>query len=374
MAELLDTQARPVSFTQFGAQFDGNVDIHNAFIEAGLDFQVKSQPIVRAPMELITPILNGSFDGLYDGSISDEALLKAKTSELVDWTLQFQRSMDLVSGYKATYRDDNGRTFAPVGEGYEIVQNEEALSFIDFLSEVSGENAKIVSAGALGYGERIFVTVQLGDDIYIDPKDAHKTYVVFTTSHDGSGSVAALITHIRVVCQNTLNAALRDSETNRMTFKHTANVGKKLDWQVEENRKRAAKIFGKVGKFNGDFIANMLNLKGQNVDDKYVREFIAKMYLDKAQMALLQKANWNYDKVDEISTRKKNLIDALTTAIESGIGQHMYRGTKLWLLNGWTTFLHNAKTYKSAEAEFTSLYEGSGKNGTQKAYDLLIAA
>jgi len=87
------------------------------------------------------------------GDNFNEALLKAKTSELVDWTLQFQRSMDLVSGYKATYRDDNGRTFAPVGEGYEIVQNEEALSFIDFLSEVSGENAKIVSArkNAKGY-------------------------------------------------------------------------------------------------------------------------------------------------------------------------------------------------------------------------------
>lgn len=374
MANLFDTDARPVSFTQFGKQFDGNVDVHNAFIEAGLDFQVKAQPILRAPQELIDPILRGDFEGLYNGSISDANLLKAKTDELVNWTMQFQRSMDMVSGYKATYRDDNGRTFAPVGEGYEIVQNEEALAFIDYLSEVSGESAKIVSAGALGYGERMFITVQLGDDIFIDPKDALKTYVVFTTSHDGSGGVSALITHIRVVCQNTLNAALRDSATNKLTFKHTKNVGQKLDWQIAANRERAAKVFGQVGKFNGDFIANMLDLKGQNVDDKYVREFIAKMYLDKAQMTLLRNANWNYDKVDEISTRKKNLIDALTAAVESGIGQNMYRGTKLWLLNGWTTFLHNTKEYKSPEAEFTSLYEGNGKNGTQRAYDLLVAA
>lgn len=374
MANLLDTEARPVSFTQFGKQFEENVDVHNAFVEAGLDFHVKSQPILRAPQELITPILNGTFDGLYDGSIRDADLIQNKTDELVDWALQFKRSMDVVSGYKATYRDDNGRTFAPVGDGYEIVQNEEALAFIDYLSEVSGENAKIVSAGALGYGERIFITVQLGDDVFIDPKDALKTYIVFTTSHDGSGGVSALITHIRVVCQNTLNAALRDSATNKLTFKHTKNVGQKLDWQIAANRERAAKVFGQVGKFNGDFIANMLDLKGQNVDDKYVREFIAKMYLDKAQMTLLRNANWNYDKVDEISTRKKNLIDALTTAIESGIGQNMYRGTKLWLYNGWTTFLHNTKEYKSPEAEFTSLYEGNGKNGTQKAYDLLMAA
>jgi hypothetical protein len=98
------------------------------------------------------------------------------------------------------------------------------------------------------------------------------------------------------------------------------------------------------------------------------------MYLDRAQMRLLELANWNFDKVDEISTRKKNLIQSLSSAIESGIGQDMYRGTKLWLLNGWTTFIHNVKEYKSPEAEFSSLYEGSGKNGTQRAYDLLMAA
>lgn len=371
----IQSYAKPVAFRQFGTQFDDvNVDVHNAFIEAGLDFEVKSQPIIRAPQELITPILNGTFDGLFDGAIDDAALVKAKTDELVNWALDFSRGMDTVSGYKATYRNDNGHTFAPVGDGYEIVQNEEALKFIDYLAEVSGSDAKIVSAGALGYGERIFITVQLGGNVFLGPNDPLNTYIVFTTSHDGSGGVSALITHIRVVCQNTLNAALKDAATNRLTFKHTKNVSKKLDWQIAANRERAAKVFGQAGKFNQDFIAAMLDLKSQTVDAKFVREFAAKMYLDKAQMRLLEMANWNFDKVDEISTRKKNLITALADAIDNGIGQNLYRGTKLWLLNGWTTFLHNTKEYKSPEAEFTSVYEGSGKNGTQAAYDLLIAA
>ena len=374
MAELFDSYARPVSFTQFGKQFDSEVSVHDAFHEAMLDFVVEEQPIIRAPQELINPIINGTFDGLYDGTINDAVLVKSKTDELVDWAMNFSRSIGTISTHKATYRTDAGNTLGVVGKDYAIVQNEEALEFINYLSEVSGSQAKIVSAGALGYGERIFITVQLGDDVFLDPNDALKTYVVFTTSHDGSGGVSALITHIRVVCQNTLNAALRDAATNRMTFKHTKNVNKKLDWQIAANRERAAKVFGQVGKFNEAFIANMLNLKEQNVDAKYVREFAAKMYLDRAQMRLLELANWNFDKVDEISTRKKNLIQSLSSAIESGIGQDMYRGTKLWLLNGWTTFIHNVKEYKSPEVEFSSLYEGSGKNGTQKAYDLLIAA
>lgn len=374
MAELFDSYARPVSFTQFGKQFDSEISVHDAFHEAMLDFVVDEQPIIRAPQELINPILNGTFDGLYDGTINDAALIKSKTDELVDWAMNFSRSIGTISSHKATYRTDAGNTLGVVGKDYAIVQNEEALEFINYLSEVSGQQAQIISAGALGYGERIFITVQLGEDVFLDPNDALKTYVVFTTSHDGSGGVSALITHIRVVCQNTLNAALRSKATNKLTFKHTKNVGQRLDWQIAANRERAAKVFGQVGKFNEAFIANMLDLKDQNVDAKYVREFAAKMYLDKAQMRLLELANWNFDKVDEISTRKKNLIEALSAAIENGIGQNMYRGTKLWLLNGWTTFLHNVKDYRSPEAEFSSLYEGAGKNGTQKAYDLLIAA
>jgi hypothetical protein len=220
----------------------------------------------------------------------------------------------------------------------------------------------------------VFITVQLGEDNFLSPNDALKTYVVFTTSHDGSGGVSALITHIRVVCQNTLNAALKDRSTNKLTFKHTKNVGQRLDWQIAANRERAAKVFGQAGKFTDAFIANMLDLKGQIVDAKYVREFAAKMYLDKAQMRLLELANWNFDKVEEISTRKKNSIQSLMNAIENGIGQDMYRGTKLWLLNGWTTYLHNVKTYKSPEQEFTSLIGGTGMKGTQSAYDLLMAA
>ena len=374
MADFIESYAKPVAFRQFGTTFDSDVTVHEAFEQAGLNFMVEEQPIIRAPQELIDGFVNGGFDTLYNGTLTDELLIKQKTDELVNWALDFNRAMDVVRTHKATFRNDANTTLGVVGKDYAIVQNEEALSFIDYLGEVSGSNPKIISAGALGYGERVFITVQLGDDIFLDPNDALKTYVVFTTSHDGSGGVSALITHIRVVCQNTLNAALKDKSTNKLTFKHTKNVNERLDWQIAANRERAAKVFGEAGKFNEAFIANMLDLKAQNVDANFVREFAAKMYLDKAQMRLLELANWNYDKVEEISTRKKNAIQSLMDAIETGIGQNMYRGTKLWLLNGWTTFLHNTKTYRSPEQEFTSLYEGNGKKGTQLAYDILTAA
>lgn len=112
-------------------------------------------------------------------------------------------------------------------------------------------------------------------------------------------------------------------------------------------------------------------LKEQKVDSAFVNDFTAEMYLNSAQMKLLRQANGEMDKVDEISTRAKNQINALRNAIDNGVGQEQNRSTKLWLLNGVTTFLHNERTYKSAEDEFRSMIEGDALKKTQRAYDLL---
>jgi hypothetical protein len=53
-------------------------------------------------------------------------------------------------------------------------------------------------------------------------------YLFLTTSHDGFGSITAAFTPIRIVCNNTLNAALRN-QSNSVKIRHTANVKERLD-------------------------------------------------------------------------------------------------------------------------------------------------
>lgn len=339
--------ARPLSFTSFGTTFDNEtISVQEAFEQARLDYNVSAQPLVRVPQNVLDALVSGQP------------------------TLWTPTKNDIITSHKATLREDHNHTLGIVGKDYGIVQNTKAFEFLDFIEECAGHAPKIVSAGALGYGERMFITAQLGEDAYLNPNDAIKNYVVFTNSHDGTGAVMCFLTPVRVVCQNTLNMAIKTCP-NKIIFKHTKHVEKRLDWEIAANREKAKEVFSKSVKFSEEFLNQMMMLKEQRVDTAFVDDFTAQMYLSPAQMKLLRQANGEFDKVDEISTRAKNQINALRDAIANGVGQDQNRGTKVWLLNGVTTFLHNERTYKSAEDEFRSMIEGDALKKTQRAYDLL---
>jgi hypothetical protein len=104
---------------------------------------------------------------------------------------------------------DTDEVLGVVGNDYEVVQNVNAFDFFDAI--VGGKDGILYeTAGALGKGERIFITAKLPDYIRIGRDDLIKQYLFLTTSHDGYGSITAAFTPIRIVCQNTLNAALRN--------------------------------------------------------------------------------------------------------------------------------------------------------------------
>jgi phage/plasmid-like protein (TIGR03299 family) len=107
-----------------------------------------------------------------------------------------------VPNYFATVRTDNENILGVVGRDYEVVQNIDAFSFFD--SIVGGDGIQYETAGALGKGERIFITAKLPDYIKVGNNDLIEQYLFLTTSHDGFGSIAAAFTPIRIVCNNTL--------------------------------------------------------------------------------------------------------------------------------------------------------------------------
>ena len=344
------SEAIKSSWQLFGTPFDRPVTIEEAIKTAGLDYTVDAQPLLRVPKEVIDAILNG---------------------ESIDFTPTRQ---NIITSHKSTFRTDNNSTLGVVGRDYGIVDNTKAFEFINFIKEVSGEEPMIETAGALGYGERMFVTCRLGDDCYLNGNtDAVKNYVVFTNSHDGSGAVMAFFTPVRVICQNTLNMAIRGA-VNKVVFKHTKNVNTRLDWEIEQNRRKALEVFSKSVQFSQTFMDRMLQLKSETLTTEEIRDITHKMYLTPKQFDLFTQNNFSVDGIEEISTRTKNQISAFKDALDFGIGQESYRGTKLWMLNGMTTLLQNEKKWKNEEDKFESIMGGDAAKKTQKMYDLLIAA
>ncbi|VDH16551.1 phage/plasmid-like protein [Algoriella xinjiangensis] len=75
-----------------------------------------------------------------------------------------------VPNYFANIRTDNNTVLGVVGKDYHIVQNREAFNFFDEIVG-GGEGILYETAGALGNGERIFITAKLPDYIRVGNGD-----------------------------------------------------------------------------------------------------------------------------------------------------------------------------------------------------------
>lgn len=266
-----------------------------------------------------------------------------------------------VPNFHATVRTDNEEVLGVVGKDYEVVQNVDAFSFFD--SIVGGDGIQYETAGALGKGERIFITAKLPNYIRVGNDDLIEQYLFLTTSHDGFGSITAAFTPVRIVCQNTLNAALRN-HSNSIKIRHTANAKDRLE--------QAHKVMG---------ISNQLSIQLEQLFNSWSKIRID----DKEVMKLIQLAmvpnkevlyNLQTGKQDDLSTCFKNICD---TAFEYSMTnptqqQETTKGTLFGAYNAVTGYFQNVRNYKDDEAKVKSmLFGGTAQLRTQAAFNLCAA-
>lgn len=253
-----------------------------------------------------------------------------------------------------TYRTDTGHILGDrLGADYSIVQNIDAFSFFDEI--VGGDGIQYETAGALGNGEKIFITAKLPDYIRVGNDDLIEKYLFLTTSHDGSNSITAAFTPIRIVCQNTLNAALHNS-CNTTKIRHTA--------RVQDRLKEAHRLMG---------ISNKLADEMQEIFNHWAKVRIT----DKEVMQLIQYAMAPSDKVlkdiktgKELSTAFKNICEnAFIYAMNSPTQQtETTKGTLFGAYNAITGYFQNVKEYKDGESKLKSVMFGTGLSRTQAAF------
>lgn len=333
--------------------FTTPVTVSEAAEEVGANYEVKKHHMVSISDELYNAILNGE-------SITEEVLTKE----------------NLVNSHMATVREDNGHILGVVGNQYGVIQNAKALEFINMMTsgELGGtEKPVIETAGILDGGARFYMTAKMPNNICIPgDKFGIDDYIVFTTSHDGSGSVQAFYTPVRIICRNTLAYAMKTAK-NKLIFKHTSRVNERMDWEREENRKMAVSILKLHEHFKEEFVNDLVSMKNIKINgDTDITKFCSKLFADENEMRLLLKANYNVDSVEELSTRKKNLIHAMEDTIVSGVGQDEHTNSGLWLFNGVTSFYQNTKQWKNEEDKFDGIMNGSAAKKVQQAHDLIL--
>ena len=126
------------------------------------------------------------------------------------------------AGVYGLIRTDTQTLLGVVTQQYEIVQNDSLLRMAEFIREEVDMDCVIV----LSDGAKVCFTATLrGAEADIVPGDTIKRRIVGYLGHDGKTGCGAKFTNIRVVCQNTLTAALRESGASAsITHKGTANA------------------------------------------------------------------------------------------------------------------------------------------------------
>ncbi len=258
----------------------------------------------------------------------------------------------------ATMRKDTGDVLGIVGKDYEIVQNKDAFTFFD--SIVGGDGIQYETAGALGKGERIFITAKLPDYIKVGDDDLIEQYLFLTTSHDGFGSITAAFTPIRIVCNNTLNAAFRNC-SNSIKIRHTSNVKERLE--------QAHKVMGISYKLSEYLETSFNQWSKVRITDKQVMKLIQLAMVPNKEVLQDLQAGL----MDDLSTCYKNMCDSVYEYAMSSPTQQTEttKGTVFGAYNSVTGYFQNIRNYKNDEAKVKSLlFGGTAQQRTQKAFNL----
>ena len=256
-----------------------------------------------------------------------------------------------ISGYKANVRDSDRRVLGVVTDRYKVVQNQEAFAFTD---ELLGQGVRYETAGSLQDGRKVWLLAHMPHE-YIISGERISPYLLFSNTHDGSGAIKVALTPIRVVCNNTLNLALRTAQRS-WSMIHTGNIQSKMK-EAKDTLFKAERYMDELGK-------EFEKLRMKKLSDQQVMDYI-EILLPIEEGSTSQQIR-NIKRLQE--DMKVRYFDAPDL---QDVGKNAYR-----FINAVSDFATHAKplrqTAKYRETLFAKTVEGNPL--IDKAYQMMSAA
>jgi len=262
--------------------------------------------------------------------------------------------MYLKSGRKvprrsAVVRDVDKAILATVSNSYHVLQNSEAFGVLDLACREFG--VTIETAGALGKGDRVWMLAKLPESIEPVKGDKVNGYCLIVTGHNGWTPYSARLTAIRVVCNNTLTAALASGKAAiRLVHKRT---------DLEQM----------------DLVANMVTelVTGLKETNRTYQRLAAKKVTASdvdAYVSAVLNLELDAELTGVAARKKQSMIDMVTTSP----GSEFAPGTAWAAYNGITAFIDHCRTAKAdrvlRQADQSAVF---GPNARMKAKALRLA-
>lgn len=291
------------------------------------------------------------------GMNSEEAIIAANQ----DWEtkkelMKLSQDDALVPDFYATVRQDTRKVLGIVGKNYQVIQNREAFNFLD--SFIQDGVMQYESAISLFGGRQIVLLARMPSVDYVIDGDANKRYLMFSNSHDGSGSIIIQPTHVRVVCNNTHQIALRDKQF-QVKIRHNGSMEEKLE---------IAKTY--MSQFDERF--TLFTEQGKHLASKSFSSDDVTSYLDQLFPAVKDASERQTKNRRE---KLDKLMDRMSSPANSLPGM---RGTWWQVFNAVTESVDHFSNYKGgalerAENRFSNITEGAGAALKNKAMELALS-
>ena len=256
------------------------------------------------------------------------------------------------------YRSDNNRPLSVVSKDYCVVQPKEVLGFFDELCRVN--DFEIETVGALKEGRRVWAMAKAGKSAMIKD-DEVRPYLLLATSYDGSLATTCCFSAVRVVCANTMNAVLRDTNN-----KHSLSVPHSTVFNAA-----AAKITLGLNLSSWElFLHNSTLMAEKNLtkteQDLFMIELLAPSYNHNKTGKEVKEAE---DKVRTSKTYTR--VMELFNGKQLGTGQDAINGSMYGLLNAFTQYIDHEHGRTNDSRTTASLF-GQGSKIKTKAYELAL--
>lgn len=193
-------------------------------IETFADGSASFISAMDTPWHLLGTVKEGgylSIEEMLTGSNADYTVTKEPIFSEIVHNGRVYRVENPNKVHTIRFRQGEPQILGTVGTDYKVIQNREAFEFGQALldtDEVVGE-----TAGVLYDGRQAFCCFRLPEAINVGGVDPVQMYLVIHTSHDSSAVYCVMHTKIRVVCKNTLNMALGDTQ-DKYELRHTKNA------------------------------------------------------------------------------------------------------------------------------------------------------
>jgi phage/plasmid-like protein (TIGR03299 family) len=252
-------------------------------------------------------------------------------------------------GRKVLHRSDTGAALAVVSDGYRVVQPSEVMGFFGKLVELGG--FQMETAGVLSYGRRVWALAKVNEGADIVEGDTVRPYVLLGTSYDGTMATVAKFTSIRVVCNNTITAALGRENAGTVRVLHS-----------ERFDPDAVRLeLGIVGDNWERFLIQSRKLSGETMGQLEADTFVS---------ALLQP--YHTSKMELNQTRGYKRIMELFNGQAIGADIPGVAGTRGAMLNAVTELVDHERC-RSNNTRIESARFGTGAALKKKALELLSA-